>query len=105
MAGPFETSILTERRTREHETIGSWQDAKVEDIEDYLLGTQRKFIKYKLNIFYLNRVSTVEQNFTSANFSLLSKVCAQNPTLLLQQEKREAGQGNQRNPLDGAEQE
>jgi len=37
--------------------VGTWQDASASDIEEYLGGIQRKFVKYKLNIFYLNRVS------------------------------------------------
>lgn len=58
MAGPFETLDETGLRGGDQSNaIGTWQDAKAEDIEDYLLGTQRRFIKYKLNIFYLNRVS------------------------------------------------
>ena len=38
--------------------MGTWdQSAKVDDIEAYLLTAQRKFVKYRLNIFFLNKVS------------------------------------------------
>jgi len=39
-------------------TFGSWEKTStVGDIEQYLVDQQRKFVKYRLNIFYLNRVS------------------------------------------------
>ena len=37
--------------------FGSWAGESVEDIEAYLVNSQRKFVKYRLNIFVLNRVS------------------------------------------------
>ena len=75
MAGPFETSDETKLRGGDPGiTMGTWQDAKAEDIENYLLGTQRRFIKYKLNIFYLNKVSnelTVSLSFKFSNLEFL----------------------------------
>ena len=35
--------------------IGTWQDTKATDIEEYLVSVQRKFVKYRLNIFFLNK--------------------------------------------------
>ena len=54
-SNPFEAAA--EARQVDSLGMGTWQDAKAEEIEGYLLGSQRKFIKYKLNIFYLNKVS------------------------------------------------
>ena len=40
--------------------IGSWPEySKADDVEEYLLMTQKKFRKYKLNIFDLNHVSGI----------------------------------------------
>ena len=40
------------------EGFGTWsKDVQFEEIEAYLISSQRKFVKYRLNIFYLNRVS------------------------------------------------
>jgi len=36
--------------------FGSWDEsATVGDIEAHLISSQRKFVKYRLNIFYLNK--------------------------------------------------
>ena len=37
--------------------IGGWEEETAEDIESYLIKSQRKFVKYRLNIFFLNKVS------------------------------------------------
>ena len=51
--------------------MGSWPDyAKADDVEDYLLMTQKKFRKYKLNIFDLNHVSG-----SGSNHSILVCSC------------------------------
>ena len=47
----------TQEQVSSNYTIGTWQDAKADEIEGYLVGSQRKFVKYRLNIFYLNKVS------------------------------------------------
>jgi hypothetical protein len=69
-------------------TIGTWKDANASDIEEYLGGAQRKFVKYKLNIFYLNRVSDFEH---SSSYHLFQIVRLTYPTLLLQKAQPEAG--------------
>ena len=39
--------------------IGTWpSSASASDVEEYLMVTQKKFRKYRLNIFDLNHVST-----------------------------------------------
>ena len=96
MTGPFEASDETKLQGGDSGiTMGTWQDAKAEDIEDYLLGTQRRFIKYKLNIFYLNKVSnalTVSLCFNSLILNFCGYlVRATNPALLPQDEKGEDG--------------
>ena len=49
-------------------TFGTWESTKADDIETYLVGQQRRFVKYRLNIFVLNRVSIfimTKSNFCS----------------------------------------
>ena len=70
--------------------VGTWQGRSASDIERYLLGAQRKFVKYKLNIFYLNKVSPA----LFSNLYILNIVRPPHPALLLQQEKRETGQAS-----------
>ena len=41
----------------QNNTFGSWGETKAEEIEDYLVGQERRYRKYRLNIFVLNRVS------------------------------------------------
>lgn len=40
-----------------NDKIGTWEAENAGDIESYLVGIQRKFVKYRLNIFVLNKVS------------------------------------------------
>ena len=41
-------------------TLGSWNKGeKHDDIESYLVKSSRKFAKYRLNVFVLNKVSSI----------------------------------------------
>ena len=52
------------------EGFGTWsKDVQFEEIEAYLISSQRKFVKYRLNIFYLNRVSFCLSNLELCLFS------------------------------------
>ena len=88
--------------------FGTWESTKADDIETYLVGQQRRFVKYRLNIFVLNRVSIfIMTNPTFALFCLkfkiylLNLVCPKNPTQLLQieaVERREVCKGTKDDP-------
>ena len=54
---------------------GTWRGESAEEIEAYLVGSQRKFVKYRLNIFVLNRVSMeCDLGLKSSRLSTLSAV-------------------------------
>ena len=65
--------------------IGTWKRTKADQIEDYLLGSQRKFAKYRLNIFYLNKVSLFfnHLDILLIRFSSCRLVCLEDLTRLL----------------------
>ena len=65
------------------EGFGTWsKDVQFEEIEAYLVSSQRKFVKYKLNIFYLNRCALKIQHYFHKRKQLR----------ILEQRRREAAQ-------------
>lgn len=80
--------------------FGTWEEEHtVTDIEKYLVSQQRKFVKYRLNIFYLNRVSHL-CHFLHAILSVL--VCLTAATLLSGQTKGENCPRREAPPRGGA---
>ena len=60
---------MTEQTQSSSKIKGTWKDESAEDIEGYLMTCQRKFIKYRLNIFLLNKVSCLSVIDLTSSYS------------------------------------